>query len=160
MAVRAPHLEHQLPDLALPRDEGWAEAGAWAAVPIPPDRLDHMVRDTPSWTLWDPGVVGVDVLEGRAGEPGMVSRLTVGNRRWSQPLIHMLVASSDMTSIFAGAGPRWYFIETIRLTPRGATATRIERTVQVRLCGAARWATIPFRFLIARHLRRSLRALT
>ncbi len=58
MAVRAPHLERQLPDLALPRDEGWSVAEAWAAVAIPPDRLDHMIRDTPSWTLWDPGVVG------------------------------------------------------------------------------------------------------
>lgn len=135
-------------------------AGASAVVAIPPDRLDHMVRDTPSWVLWVPGVAGVDVLEGRPGEPGMVSRLRIGNRRWSQPLIHMLVASSDMTTIFAGAGRRWYFIETIRLTAQGASATRIERRVQMRLCGGARWARIPFRFLTTRHLRRSLRALT
>lgn len=157
MAVRAPDLERQ--DLAPPPDERWSVARAGAVVAIPADRLDHMVRDTPSWVLWDPGVVRVDLLEGSPGEPGMVSRLTVGNRRWSHPLIHMLVASSDMTTIFAGAGRRWYFIETIRLTPRGTAVTRIERQVQVRWCGGPRWATIPFRFLITRHLRRSLRAL-
>lgn len=160
MAVRVPGLERQLSELEPPRDQRWSVAGASAVVAIPPDRLDHMVRDIPSWVLWDPGVVGVDLLEGKAGEAGMVSRLTVGNRRWSQPLIHMLVASSNMTTIFAGAGRRWYFIETIRLTARGASATRIERTVQVRLGGGARWARIPFHFLITRHLRRSLRALT
>lgn len=157
MAVRAPDVQRR--ELAPLADGRWSVAGAEAVVAIPADRLGHMVRDTPSWVLWDPGVVGVDLLEGTPGEPGMVSRLTVGNRRWSQPLIHMLVAASDMTTIFAGAGRRWYFIETIRITPLSA-ATRIERTVQVRLCGGARWATIPFRFLVIRHLRRALRALT
>lgn len=143
-----------------PADGAWLVSTAEAVVDVPSERLDHMVRDTPSWARWDPGLVGVELLEGRAGEPGMICRLTAGNWRWSEPLIHMLVAASEMTTIFAGAGRRGYFIETIRLTPHGASATTIERTVEVRLCGVLRWARVPFRSLVTRYLRRSLRALT
>lgn len=135
-------------------------ARADAVVSIPPDRLEHMVRDTPSWPLWDPGVVEAAILDGSPGRAGMVARLTVGNHRVSWPVVHMLVAVSDETNIFAGGGRRWCFIEVIRLSPLVAGRTRIQRRMEIRLCGPLRWAGPLVRSYIARHLRRSLDALT
>lgn len=160
MAMRATELDRRMTDSPLFPQGAWWAVAVEAVVPIPPDLLDYMVKDTSSWPLWDPGLVGVEPLEGTPGQPGMMCRLTIGNRRWSQPVIQMLVASSDLITVFAGGGRRWYFIETIRLTPRGGASTRIERRVEVAACGVLRWLMVPFTSLVGRHLRRSLNALT
>jgi hypothetical protein len=160
MAMKVLHRERPQPDEFLaPPESGWT-AAAEEVVPVPLDLAEHIIRDTPSWALWNPGIVQVEHREGVPGEEGMLCRLSVGNRRLSSDMLQMLIGSSDHTTIFAGGGHRWRFIEVIRLRARGRHATAIHRRVEIHLCGRARWFGSLVRMYAARHLRRSLSALS
>lgn len=160
MALSAPHRELERGPAGAPWGEGWTVATAAKVVPIDPELVGHMMRDTPGWALWDPGIVQVEHRMGEAGEPGMVCRLAVGIRWIPTDVVQTMIGSSDDTTVFAGGGHRWRFIEVIRHRPHGRHATAIQREVEIHLCGRRRWLRSLVRAYAARHLRRSLAALS
>lgn len=135
-------------------------AEAELMVAVPPDRMRHMVQDVPSWALWDPGLVKVDLLEGDPGQPGMLCRLTAGIRPAPLAIVQMLVATSGETTVFAGGGRGWWFIEVVDVSALGPSATLVRRSMEIHSRGLLRWTAPLLRLLVARHLRRSLTSLT
>lgn len=161
MAVKAPlPRSTPRPEEVSPRPDAWTVAAAKQLVPISPARTAHMMRDTPSWVLWDPAIVRVEHQAGTTTQPGMLCRISVGTHRRSMRFVQMLMGASDDMAVFAGGGRRWRFIEVIGLRPQGPHSTAVHRRVEIQLCGPWRWLRPAVRAYAARHLRRSLAALT
>jgi hypothetical protein len=150
------------PAAVLPaRRASWWAASTRHTVPLSPSDMDRLVRDAPARALWDPLVSSVALEAGRAGEPGMVCRVVLGNGPVTRDAVVELVASDPpRTVVLAGhVGRRCRFIEVVEIVGRDG-GTEVSRRLELLLSGSARLVGPLLTALARRYLRRSFAFLT